>query len=61
MEIFTYIIQFLDSYRSEKIVIGVKLSKAPFLKDITALPLETVPSGKIRIGLTESSVTFSNS
>ena len=30
--------------------IGVRLSKAPFLKDITALPLETVPSGKMRIG-----------
>lgn len=61
MEIFTYINLILQSYFREKMVIGVRLSKAPFLKDITALPLETVPSGKMRIGQTESSVTLLNS
>jgi hypothetical protein len=31
-------------------VIGQRGSKAPFLKEIIALPLETVPSGYMIIG-----------
>jgi len=60
MEFFTYINQFVQSYLSEKMVIGVKLSNAPFLNDIKARPLETVPSGKMIIGFTESSVACEN-
>jgi hypothetical protein len=40
----------IHSYLREKMVIGDKVSKAPFLNCMMALPLETVPSGKIRIG-----------
>ena len=41
-------------------VMGVKLSNAPFLKLMIALPLEQVPYGNINMGNTESSFAFLN-
>lgn len=60
VKLFTWVMTYLHQQRSEKIVIGVKLSNAPFLKLRIHLPFEQVPSGKTSIGNTESSFDFSN-
>jgi len=60
VELLAFIEKHVHWYLREKMVIGDRVSNAPFLNCMIARPLETVPSGKMRTGQADPSFELAN-